>query len=454
MDIVRFIYSVFGYMISYATFLTIVNFMLRYKGKRMVLGFIVSFFYFFLTSFLIQFITAPDNPLYMVSLFINMLLIILIMYNGSWKRKLLTFICAYGIIGISEIIAYFIGFAVARIKFNLYPHNIIDLAFYNVSEDIQFHNIIINISYLFPWIIMSMTYVIWRKFINRNWINVNWLLIIIPIYQMVLITAFLIFADSTTELEEYVCFFLVLFGIIINIAIAYLIQGIYRKNAVERELASLSRQREVELKYYELASENVEKMRAVRHDFGNQLQVIYQMLSDGVGQEEVKNLLDESYENLRTQTLTRYCDNQIVNAVLVTKIASANMQNIKVECETSIPEELGISQLDLCSIFGNLLDNAIEACEKITDIYLEDDRSRFIRIKSGILGGFLVIKIRNTFAKVPIIKEGQIVTSKADKHKHGLGLRLLEQIAEKYEGVSDIKVDGEMFEVVMKVKVY
>jgi len=448
------IYYVFGYIVTYAVFVIITNFMLKYKWKRMALGFIVSFVYFCGTSILIQLATEPGNPLFMIVQVINMLIIIFVMYSGTWKRKLLAFICAYGILGFSEITAYLIGVEMAKIKFNLYSQNAIELAFHNIHEDNLFHEFLINIGHLFPWIIMSIAYIIWRKFINRNWINVNWLLLIVPVYQIVLLFALLIFTDNITEFEVYVSFILVVFGILINITIAYLIHGMYRKASIENELSSLNRKRQVELKYYELASHNVEQMRAVRHDFGNQLQVIYQMLSDGVAQDEVKNLLDESYKNLRAQTLIRYCDNQIVNAVLVTKIASANLLNIKVECETSIPEELGITQLDLCSIFGNLLDNAIEACEKMTDFSKEDSRSRFIHVKSGILGGYLAVKVRNTFANPPLIKNGQIVTNKKDKTKHGLGLKLVEQIAKKYEGVMDIKVDEDMFEVVLKVKAY
>lgn len=74
--------------------------------------------------------------------------------------------------------------------------------------------------------------------------------------------------------------------------------------------------------------------------------------------------------------------------------------------------------LDLCSLFCNLIDNAIEASEKITD----GDTERFIKISAGCRSGFLILRVENTAQQVPEFKNGVCRTSKStDKELHGLG---------------------------------
>ena len=87
--------------------------------------------------------------------------------------------------------------------------------------------------------------------------------------------------------------------------------------------------------------------------------------------------------------------------------------------------------LDLCSLFCNLIDNAIEASEKITD----GDTERFIKISADCRSGFLILRVENTAQQVPEFKNGVCRTSKStDKELHGLGLKLVRQIVEEYDG--------------------
>jgi len=438
-----------GNLLNYISILIIINFLLKYKGKRMVLGFVVSFIYLYGVRTIIKDLSSQGNPAYLYFFSINLLIIIFIMYNGTWLKKIMTFAVVYFIMAFSEGLAYLSGLFVSHLKYNFAQMGLMELLNYNMQENVYFHNMLINISLLIPWIIMSILYVIWRKFFDKNWINENWWLVVTPIYQLVLILAFYTFTDSISEIGVFVSFLMVLFSIVINIAIAYFIHGMYHKSSIEKELDTLHKQRQTELRYYELATDNIEQMRKVRHDFGNQLQVIYQLLEDGDAGGDVRKLLDESYENLHKNVLKRYCENSVINAILVTKIKSANEKNIEIDCECTLPEEINIELLDLCSLFGNLLDNAIEAVEKIES---DSGKNRHIRFRSGLKAGFLLINISNPYITPPIIEKGRFVTSKRNKENHGYGIKLIEQIAAKYQGEVKIDTDNGLFTVAVTME--
>lgn len=93
-----------------------------------------------------------------------------------------------------------------------------------------------------------------------------------------------------------------------------------------------------------------------------------------------------------------------------------------------------MSDIDICTFFGNALDNAVEACEKV-----DDESNRFITIKSGIMADRALVEITNSCKIKPMFKNGIPVSLKSDKDKHGIGVTSIKRIAEKYDGM--IKID-------------
>ena len=90
-----------------------------------------------------------------------------------------------------------------------------------------------------------------------------------------------------------------------------------------------------------------------------------------------------------------------------------------------VPE---IVEIDLCSIFGNLLDNALEECGRL------NTGERSIRLWSGLKGGYQAVQVENTCRNIKRSGEYFYTTDKADKDNHGIGMRLIEQICKKYNG--------------------
>ena len=91
-----------------------------------------------------------------------------------------------------------------------------------------------------------------------------------------------------------------------------------------------------------------------------------------------------------------------------------------------------LSEIDIYSLFGNILDNAIEACEKL------DESERYIGLKVYKQNSFVIINVINPFSGKIKKENGNIITTKNDKISHGYGLKSIKYVVDKYDGKIDI----------------
>ena len=167
-------------------------------------------------------------------------------------------------------------------------------------------------------------------------------------------------------------------------------------------------------------------MRGWRHDYHNHLQSMKAYVK--MGQYEK---LDE-YLALLEQDLDQV--NQLIesgnvnlDAILNSKISLALKNGIEVDYKATCPEELTVSDIDLCALIGNLIDNAVEACEK-----LPEGERRFIRLYIGVLKKQLYISITNATNEVVRKLDSEYITNKRVNHGHGL--KRINLVVDKYEG--------------------
>ena len=179
-------------------------------------------------------------------------------------------------------------------------------------------------------------------------------------------------------------------------------------------------------------------MRAWRHDYHNHMQAIKALLSMGK-KDELSDYLDNLEKDLDSIDIAIRTGNVGLDAILSSKVSIARKNNIEVNCTAKVPDELKISDVHLCAIVGNLLDNAIEACEKIT----EGATPRFIRIYIGLFKSQLYISVSNATCEKHRRRLNELVTSKLGEH--GFGLRRIDKLAEKYVGYVNRKNEPGIF---------
>lgn len=297
------------------------------------------------------------------------------------------------------------------------------------------------------FVVYMIVFVLWRGLADHFWMREYLLYIIVPLYQLILILIYYSSCKALDKIELTTGILLAVFSLVIDFSLVYLVNGMLQKLRVEKELAALYTQRSTEQKYVEIAEQNLEEIEAIRQDMGDRLKAIYDLAGSGDSREKIREMLDFSSDHLKSSAIRRHCENSVVNAILTIKLQSAREKDIAMESECSIPEEMGIEMIDLCSLFTNLIDNAIEACEKIAE-----KEKRSLSVRAGLRGGYLTVKVENTYAQAPVKEKGRILTSKQDKDNHGYGLKLVEDIVKKYNGNMEITTREEVFKVVASLE--
>lgn len=168
-------------------------------------------------------------------------------------------------------------------------------------------------------------------------------------------------------------------------------------------------------------------MRGWRHDFHNHIQTMkgFSALKQANKISDYLLLLDKDLISVDTMIKS---GNITLDAILNSKVSLAMNKNIKTNISVFAKENMTVSDIDLCVIIGNLLDNAIDANELI-----EDDNLKFIRIYIGKLKEQLYISITNATASHIRNTTGIYITSK-NKAMHGNGLKRVDLTVAKYDG--------------------
>ena len=193
---------------------------------------------------------------------------------------------------------------------------------------------------------------------------------------------------------------------------------------IDRRLAVYQREL-IEIHYAEV--ENMyRQIRGWRHDYRNHIQAMKVHAAQG-DWEAVRAYLDALETDLAAVDTVLKTGNPMADAILNSKISLARSKGITVRADASVPVALGLSELDLCVILGNLFDNAIEA-----SLALPQDR-RLIRVYIDMKGEQLYISFTNfTAGKKRSKTGGRFRTTKGEGH--GFGLVRIDTVVERLGG--------------------
>ncbi|WP_251393180.1 sensor histidine kinase [Mediterraneibacter agrestimuris] len=181
----------------------------------------------------------------------------------------------------------------------------------------------------------------------------------------------------------------------------------------------------------------------VYHDFNNHINILYQYLihSDTKSAIEYLDRVSEPIKNLLERTWT---GNEVIDVIINSKLRKMKENHIQSSINVEFPGRCDIMPNDICTILSNLLDNAIEACQRN-----QDNANKWINITIRIINQMLILIIENGNEVAPQVKNKRLVTSKEDERFHGWGLKSVESSIEKYEGVMQYKTENGKFKVVV-----
>jgi len=187
---------------------------------------------------------------------------------------------------------------------------------------------------------------------------------------------------------------------------------------------------------YKMLQTHMDEVKKARHDLRHHLSVIQAFIDTGE-EEKLAQYVSEYRAALPHDTVIAYCENYAINSVLLYYTSLAKKEGININVHTELPESVNVNDSDLCIIFGNSIENAIEACTRV-------EKDKFINIKSMIIGDMLAIIIDNSFDGIITKRGGSFVSRK--ESGGGIGVSSVKNIVRKYNGESRFEIKGKVFQ--------
>lgn len=266
--------------------------------------------------------------------------------------------------------------------------------------------------------------------------------------------------DAASVQSQHIGLVVLPFIFLVSFAILAAISALADHEQLERA-KQLSEMREA---YYQNLQQQENSLRHMRHDMRNHLSTIRALLERNNTKEAVSyldDLLDGVHparmdmeqetdcgtcigneaeavpprKNIHfIQNVKRFCENEAANALLQTKVDLLLQNGLDFDFRVNLPEDISISDIDLCSLMGNALDNAIRAAASAAD--------KTITLRCRCDKGIFMLMAVNCFSGSVDLK---LKTTKPDRARHGFGISGMKEIAARYGGSLETQVEGHTF---------
>ncbi len=253
------------------------------------------------------------------------------------------------------------------------------------------------------------------------------------------------FAAENHELLSF-DFIYVFFCLLVNgggLLIYTLVAHLINEHADNDRLKEQETQMMIKQKQFETLQERIEEARTAKHDMRQHLHMISAFVEDEK-YDELKAYINSFRKSIPENITISYCDHYGMNALLQYFAGLARENGIAFSANMDLPAEIGIANDVLAVLIGNLLENAVQACEK--------EQKPVIRIRSQMQGNSVFFKIVNTFTgKVKPSSDGLYLSTKHEGR--GIGLRSVRAIVDDHNGILKITQEDGLFCVSLLVDV-
>lgn len=266
------------------------------------------------------------------------------------------------------------------------------------------------------------------------------LLLVIPAMSIIVLSVLML-----GELEKMFAILISGCMLIINISVFYLYNILIENYIHLRDNEIYKQQTYAYQNQLEVIMESQNRVRALRHDMKNHILAL-QVLVQRKEVEEANQYLDSMKNFMTNPEEYVKTGNDMVDSLLNYKIQKANEVLNVVETKISIPEQLRLHSFDLNVLLGNLLDNAIDASMQT--------ENKKLKITIKLDKGILFLNICNSCQRIVGGRKNFLETTKEDKVNHGIGLKNVHRIVEKYHGDIEFIYENDSMEtdVMMYVK--
>ena len=190
------------------------------------------------------------------------------------------------------------------------------------------------------------------------------------------------------------------------------------------------------MRYYEMSREGIVSLQTTCHDLKHQISAI----RDQAGKRDFEQYLDELENTIEGYSGIVECGHPTVDIVLTEKKLLCAADQVKFSYMIDGKLFSFLTDREIYSLFGNALDNALEAVRKV-----ENPANRMITLKSNLRGGMVVLQVENTCASPVNLSGGLPRTTKENAAQHGFGLRSIQRLADKHNGSMSVRMEENVF---------
>ncbi len=259
--------------------------------------------------------------------------------------------------------------------------------------------------------------------------NEWFVLLIIPvisIFTMSFVSLIIINIEDQLSPMQHIFSILSILGILMTNSLVYVLYvNMQKDHAKQLEYSILQQAFKSQEKSVEETKILYQSVRSIRHDLKQHFQVALTMLHSGKINEAVDYM--EKYNDTVLDGISNkvFCDNDVVNYIINSKSKICSDRHIKIYIyiANEIPE---FSDLDLCVLLGNALDNAIEG--------VSGDGNNEIYLELRNVDNFFMISVKNTIINSVLEDNPNLISTKNEKEVHGLGILSMKEVVQKYNG--------------------
>ena len=259
--------------------------------------------------------------------------------------------------------------------------------------------------------------------------NEWFVLLIIPvisIFTMSFVSLIIINIEDQLSPMQHIFSILSILGILMTNSLVYVLYvNMQKDHAKQLEYSILQQAFKSQEKSVEETKILYQSVRSIRHDLKQHFQVALTMLHSGKINEAVDYM--EKYNDTVLDGISNkvFCDNDVVNYIINSKSKICSDRHIKIYIyiANEIPE---FSDLDLCVLLGNALDNAIEG--------VSGDGNNEIYLELRNVDNFFMISVKNTIINSVLEYNPNLISTKNEKELHGLGILSMKEVVQKYNG--------------------
>lgn len=245
----------------------------------------------------------------------------------------------------------------------------------------------------------------------------------------------------TYDLRHDIINYLVFSFAITCVLVIAIYENILLQSKEQLELQLYKQQEDLQKKYLLAIESSTNEMKRIKHDFANHMMCVLGYL-ETKNYPKLEQYIHKLYMPLETTGDIIVAGHPVISSMVYSKMLSAKKNKTLIKVESNFEDTVHIDDIDLCILIGNVLDNAIEAC-----VHVDEDK-RNIRLCVQTKKQWFLLDCKNPINEHLLVKhKDTFITNKKDKSMHGIGLKNIQSIVNKYGGDVTIDLQDQQFEI-------